>query len=294
MDEVKVGMDVIKSYGLVPVLGPCVKNLRTAMDHAASVEHRALELNWALTDPSIGAVWCVQGGIGCAAVLPYLDYEAIEEAAKPFVGMSDITAISCGLLSHAGLINYCGSGVAIRLDKGPEIQASDSMSLAYTIELLMSDQEWDDRPFDMNQYVPRMVVPGKARGTIVGGNLETLTTMLGTPFMPEVEGTILFLEDVHKNGESIERLLLHLEMASVLDKVAGVVIGEFAEQDDKTGVRVPHVEDVIQEYLGDKGVPCVYGYSFSHGPWTIPIPIGADCEVDADIGIVRFRHKLSD
>jgi muramoyltetrapeptide carboxypeptidase len=291
MEEVKVGLDVIRSYGLMPVLGPCVKNLRSNMDHAASVDQRALELNWALTDPSIGAVWCVQGGIGCAAVLPFLDYEAIEAAAKPFVGMSDITAISCGLLSHAGLINYCGQGVAIRVDKGPEIKASDSMSLAHTIELLMSDQEWDDRPFDINQYVPRTVAPGKAKGSIIGGNLETLVTMIGTPFMPDVEGTILFIEDVHKDGESIERLLLHLEMAGVLDKLAGIVIGEFAEQNEQTGARVPHIEDVLQEYLG-KGVPCSMGNSFSHGKWTIPIPIGADCEMDADTGIVRFKHKL--
>lgn len=285
-------MEVFKSYGLVPVLGPCVKNLRTNMDHAASVEQRALELNWALTDPSIAAVWCVQGGIGCAAVLSSLDYEAIGAAAKPFVGMSDITAISCGLLSHAGLINYCGQGVAIRLDKGPEIKTSDSMSLAHTVELLMSDQEWDDRPFDTNQYIPRTVAPGRARGTVVGGNLETFVTMIGTPFMPDVDGAILFLEDVHKDGESIERLLLHLEMAGVLDKVAGIVLGEFAEQNERTGARVPNVEDVIQEYLSE-GVPCVYGFSFSHGPWTIPIPIGAECEMDADAGLVRFRHKLS-
>jgi len=291
-DEVKVGMEVIKSYGLVPVLGPCVKNLRTSMDHAASVEQRALELNWALTDPSIAAVWCVQGGIGCAAVLPFLDYEAIEAAGKPFVGMSDITAISCGLLSHAGLINYCGQGVAIRLNEGPDIQASDSMSLDHTVELLMSDQEWDDRPFDINQYIPRTVSPGRARGTVVGGNLETFVTMIGTPFMPEVEVTILFLEDVHKDGESIERLLLHLEMADVLSKVSGIVVGEFAEQNERTGARVPNVEDVVQEYLKD-GPPCVYGYSFSHGPFTIPIPVGAICEMDADTGIISFKHKLT-
>jgi muramoyltetrapeptide carboxypeptidase len=292
-DEVKVGLEVLKSYGLKPVLGPCVKNLRANMDHAASVEQRALELNWALTDPSIGAVWCVQGGIGCGAVLPFLDYEEIEAAAKPFVGMSDITAISCGLLSHAGLINYCGQGVAIRIDKGPEVKTSDSISLAHTVELLMSDQEWDDRPFDINQYMPRTVSPGKAQGVVVGGNLETFVTMIGTPFMPEVAGAILFLEDVHKNGESVERQLLHLEMSGVLDEVAGIVVGEFAEQDQQTGLRVPHIEDVIREYLSN-GAPCSYGNSFSHGNFTIPIPIGAMCELDADTGVVRFRHKLSD
>lgn len=292
-EEVKVGCEVLRSYGLVPVLGPCVKILRTHMDHAASVDQRALEMNWAMTDPSISAVWCVQGGIGCAAILPHLDYEAIEAAAKPFVGMSDITAINCGLLSHAGLINYSAQAIAIRLDKGPEIQTSDSMSLAHTIEMLMSDQEWDERPFDINQYIPRTISPGKARGHAIGGNLETFITMIGTPFMPDVKGGILFIEDVHKDGESIERLLLHLEMAGILDLVAGIVVGEFAEQSNTTGVRVPHVEDVLQEYLSD-GPPCVYGYSFSHGPWTIPIPIGAECEMDADTGVVRFKHKLSD
>lgn len=292
-DELIESLDIIKEVGLVPVLGPNVKQLRTFNVHAASVEDRVDELMWAFDDDSISGIIVATGGNGSGAILPYLDYELIAAAAKPLLGMSDITALNNGILARSDLITFNGQSPNIRLNEGRKIHDSDSESFRITLQLLMSGEAWDERPFAMNQYIPRVVSPGRARGRVVGGNCDTFVHLLGTEYFPDVKGGILFIEDVHKDGSALSRQFLHLKLAGVLDKVAGVVIGEFVDfmksldRDHPS----PAVEDVIQEYFSD-GPPCVYGYSFSHGPMTIPIPIGSDCVMDADTGMVSFNFAM--
>lgn len=286
-EEVHAGLDILREFGLEPVLGPCVKNLRTVADHAASVLERVDELNWSFSDQNIKGVIAVTGGEGSAAVLPYLNYKIIRSSRKSFLGMSDLSAINTGLLAKAGLISINGQTPSVRLDKGKSVYESDCESFRKTIELMMSDQKWFDRPFDFNPYIPRTVSSGEAKGHALGGNLDTFVHLIGTPFMPEVDGAILFLEDTHKGGEQISREILHLKLAGVLDRISGIVVGEFEDVPKKTEPKIPSIDEVLIDHFST-GVPCVYGYSFSHGKLTSPIPIGAECYMSADTGIVSF------
>ena len=291
-DEVMHGMDIIREVGLEPVLGPCVKNLRAINDHSASVPERVEELNWAFTDPKIKGVIGAVGGVGSAALLPYLDYEKIRASRKPFVGMSDLTSINCALLSCAGLISFNGQTPSIRLDKGQQIQESDSLSLQVTLQLLMSGDTWGTRPFDFNPYFPRTVCPGKGFGPAIGGNCDTMVHLYGTQYMPDLEDAVLFIEDVHKGGESMIRHFMQLRLAGDLRRVSAVVIGEFAEVPKNVDPKIPSVEEAVIEFFSS-GPPCAYGYPFSHGPLTAPIPVGAPCTVNADTGEVYFDFRMS-
>ena len=291
-DELAAGLDVIREAGLDPVLGPCVRSLRTANIHAAPLNERVDELHWAFGDPRFSAVIPVTGGMGSAGVLPYLDYDMIRRSRKALVGMSDITALNTGILNGAGLISINGQSPSIRLDKGPFLERSDSESLAFTLQLMMSDAPWGSRPFQINQYIPRTVSSGRASGFVIGGNMDTFVHLLGTPYFPESRGAIMFIEDVHKGGEVIAREVLHLKLAGVLNDLAGVVVGEFQDVKKRTDDRSPAIEDVLQEYFSS-GPPCSYGYSFSHGPYTIPIPIGSQCTLDADSGAVSFDFRMA-
>lgn len=291
-EEVQEGIDIIRECGLEPVLGPCVKNLKTTAQHAASVKDRVDELNWAFSNTNIAAVIGAVGGEGSAAVLPYLDYKTIRASRKAFLGMSDLTAINTGILSQAGLISFNGQTPSIRLDKGSVIRSKDSESFKLTLELLKSDQKWNQRPFDFNPHFPRTVSPGKASGIVIGGNLDTFVHLVGTPYMPDARNAILFIEDVHKSGEEISRELLHLRLSGIISSIAGSVIGEFEDVPKDSDPKVPSVDDVVLEYFGN-GAPCTYGYSFSHGALTSPIPIGANCLVDADNGEVTFDFCMS-
>lgn len=293
-DELIESLDVIRECCLEPVLGPNVCQLRTGGIHAASLEDRVEELMWAYSDPEIKGIIVATGGNGSAGVLPYLDYELIARSRKVLLGMSDITALNNGILARSGLITVNGQSPNIRLDEGRAIREADTESFRRTLDLLMDSREWGERPFDINQYLPRTLSSGQACGTVIGGNCDTFVHLLGTPFVPNMAGTILFIEDVHKDGALLARQFLHLRLAGVLDQVAGIVIGEFAEI-PKAALDKHHpsptIEDVLEEYFCD-GPPCVYGYSFSHGPLTIPIPIGAQCVMDADTGLVSFRFAM--
>jgi len=291
-DEVAAGIDVIREVGLVPVMGPCVKNLHTRTIHAASTQERARELNWAFSDPKINGVIGVCGGEGAAEVLPYLDYDAIRRSRKVFVGMSDLTAINTGILSQSGLISINGQTPSIRLDKGRKIQEADTLSWRKTLDLLMSDQSWDERPFQISPYFPRTVSPGQASGHVIGGNMDTFVHLIGTPYMSDIDGGILFLEGVHDGGEEVARQILHMKLAGILKRVSGVVVGEFEDVPKKQEAKIPSIEDVLIEYFG-QGAPCSYGYSFSHGPFTSPIPIGAQCSLNADSGDVSFDFCMA-
>lgn len=291
-DEVYAGIDIIRECGLVPVLGPCVKNLKTTAAHAASVKDRVEELNWAFSNPNISAVIGAVGGEGCAATLPYLDYNTIKNSRKPFLGMSDLTAINTAILVKSELISFNCQTPSIRLDKGSKITEKDSESFRLTLELLKSDQPWGQKPFHFNPHFPRTVSPGKTSGIVVGGNLDTFVHLVGTQYFTSPENKILFIEDIHKGPEQISRELLHLRLAGFLSRVSGIVIGEFEDVPKKTDPKVPSIEDVILEYCAH-GPPCTYGYSFSHGPFTSPLPIGANCFVDADSGEVTFNFKMS-
>lgn len=291
-DELIAGLDIIKSAGLEPVLGFNVTGLGSADVHSAPALERAEELMWAFTEPGIDAVITVTGGLGSGETLPYLDFDKIRQSRRCLIGLSDITALNNGILTGAGLISINGQYPSIRIDKGAAIREADSESMLKTLEYMMSSESWGERPIlDLNQYLPRTVSPGKASGHIIGGNLDTLCTLLGTPYFPDADDAILFIEDVHKDGEFLARLLIHMKLAGIFDRVAGVVIGEFVDVPIKVEAKVPSIEDVIKQYFGD-GVPCLYGFSFSHGPHTIPVPIGAQCAMDADTGRVSFNFTM--
>jgi muramoyltetrapeptide carboxypeptidase len=291
-EELAAGMDAIREAGLEPVAGPCVRNLRTvSYQRAATPQERADELNWAFMTPDMSAVIAVRGGEGSAAVLPHLNYGMIRKSQKVFVGKSDNTSISMGLLSKSNLISVCSRGAAIRCDKGAEIRESDYQSLRWTLELLMSSEQWDDKPLKHNQHFARTVSSGIATGVAVGGNADTFSRLIGTDYLPELNGAILFLEDVDETAGSLSKIFLHMKLSGVLNSVNGIVLGEFAKSDASKSKNYVY-ENVIKEYFAD-GPPCSYGYSFSHGNYTCPIPIGSHVRLDADTGQLEFDFRMS-
>ena len=291
-DEVEVGLDIVREMGLEPVLGNNVKYLRTQGAHAASVGERVEELMQAFSDPNTSAVITVLGGMGSAALLPYLDYDIISRSRKAFLGMSDITSLNLGILTCAGLITINGQYPSIRIDEGRSLMESDSESLRFTLELMMSTEKWNERPLEISHTIPRTVRSGFARGIAIGCNLHSMQCLLGTGYFPNTQNSVLFIEDVHKDGESIERELIHLQMAGALDNIAGAVVGTFSDVPRKIKDDVPSIEDVVQTYLSD--YPCSYGYAFSHTPYTIPVPVGALCDLDADSGVISFNFAMAE
>jgi muramoyltetrapeptide carboxypeptidase len=231
--------------------------------------HRRHALRSAFEGPAEG-IFCARGGYGSMRLLPSLDLPSLPH--KPLVGFSDITALHLALQAH-GRVSIHGP-VLTQLGR----QAAD-----------VSDRLW--HLLESTEPAPPLFatetfVPGIAEGPLLGGNLSVLTRLLGTPFLPDLHGAILLLEDVGERPYRLDRMWTHLELAGVLDKVSGLALGEFTlceEQGEDYGPT-----DVLRELALKAGLPCVLGLPIGHGGVNQPVPLGCKVRLDAGAKTLHF------
>ena len=176
-------------------------------------ERRIDELRSALADPEARAIFMARGGYGLTRLLPFLDGALFENNPIPIVGFSDGTAL-LARIAGAGVVSVHGPVVT----QMPALPAADHAALWKLLE--------DPNPgILMNDLTG--LVPGRVQGRLLGGNLEVFSRLLGTPFLPDLTGAILFLEDLGERPYRVDRLITHLDSAGVFSAVAGVVVGDF-------------------------------------------------------------------
>jgi len=241
---------------------------------AGGDQERLEELNGFLRDDSVDALICVRGGYGTLRILGQVDYEAAAAHPKLLVGYSDITALQLALYKHAGWVSMSGPMVAVEWPRpdGPSCQSF----------LQMASSSYEPGSVDPTGPPPRTLVPGEATGTLLGGNLTLLTRLIGTEHMPDLSGAILFLEEVGETPYRVDGLFAHLQLAGILDVLAGVVLGGFTESETESGKPTLTMQEVFEDYLGDLGIPIVSGLRYGHFQEKVSIPIGVQAELTAD------------
>lgn len=223
-----------------------------------------------LDDPEIDVLWAVRGGYGLHRLVDRLDPARVAAAGKPIVGFSDVCALHA-VAQRGGLISVHGPVVTQLGELPPEAGAR-------ALEVLGG--AWDGLRYD-SESGP--LSGGVARGRLIGGCLSVIVPLLGTPYLPPLDGAILLLEDVGEATYRVDRLLTHLRLAGVLHRVAGVALGEFVGCAPRKDGE-PTVEEVLAERLGDLGVPVLMGLPFGHGRKNLAVPLGARVELDCERG----------
>ena len=287
---VQEGARLLRKKGLVPVFGECSRWDNLTGLYSTSIEERAREIAWAFTDDSISAVFCTAGGVGSAQLLPLLPYSQIKRNPKIFVGSSDITALNNGIWARTGVTTFNGEFIEIR--RGKVQRKDDARSLRDMLELLHTARPWGVRPFKRNPYEPKCIYPGETEGVVLGGNLSVLTSLLGTPYFPPVKGGILFLEDQEITTVEFVRMLTQMEMAGVFDKVNGIVLGSFMKRPDHPDSFNPTIDEAVESVFAEIGLPCIYGFNFSHDSMNAVLPIGGFCRLDAENCSATFDAPL--
>jgi muramoyltetrapeptide carboxypeptidase len=227
----------------------------------------------------------MRGGYGSAQVIPLLDFEAIRRNPKPFIGLSDITALHAALYSRAGLVTFYGP--SLTMFGNPSVNP-------FTADRFLEVLEGDGRgpvPVDSDRLNLVSIAPGRASGPVVGGCLVDLIYTLGTSWEPDLEGAILFFEESGTAPIQIDRALLYLEQAGKLRGVKGIVVGELAGCEWDNFTSAPHsktLEEVLQGRLGHLGVPVLYGLPLGHGESLATLPLGVDATLDADAGTLTI------
>jgi len=271
-DRLEAGVRVLESLGLRVVAGEFVLARQAYL--AGSDAERGADLQRMLDDPTIRAVFCARGGYGAQRIVPTLDLAAVRRQPKPVVGYSDATVLITALV-RAGVVGIHGPMVAVDLARG-----LSPRSLAH-LERVLSDPSylWEVE-------VPLSIRPGRATGRLLGGTLSVLATMLGTPYAPDLDGAVLFLEDVHEWPYRLDRLLTQLRQSGKLDRIAGVVFGTMAACRTLDGVGAV---EVIRDAFAGAPYPVGFGLPAGHDPAdsgveNLALPLGVEVELDVDRG----------
>jgi muramoyltetrapeptide carboxypeptidase len=287
-DRVRFAVETIESLGFRVRPGA---HLHARDGYLAGADTaRADDLNAMFSDDSVDAIWCVRGGYGASRLLPALDFPLMRRKPKALIGYSDITALHMAIQRHAGLVTFHGP-VAWRAFTPYTLGALRAVLwTAETPARLAAPPPFERREgrVDWDNRVTTLV-PGRARGRLLGGNLCVMSHLVGTPYLPDLRGSILFLEDVDEAYYRIDRMLTQLWLAGALDGIAGVALGKFTGcEPSPFFLQNRPLEDILAERFRTLGVPAVSGLMIGHIDDQATLPVGCLAELDADAGTLSL------
>jgi muramoyltetrapeptide carboxypeptidase len=227
-----------------------------------------------------------RGGYGISRILPGIRYKALAKAVAGgtrFIGLSDFTALQCALLAQTGATTWAGPAVVG--DLGCEGEPDDIM-LACLEDLFTGHGEgagWRmgaEKPLPSGEPAVRDIYVKSA--TLWGGNLAMLASLVGTPYMPDVRGGILFLEDVNEHPFRIERMLTQLLHAGVLARQKAVVLGQFSDYKLSPHDKGFKLQSVVNWLRTQIKAPVLTNLPFGHVPTKVLLPVGAPVSLSVE------------
>ncbi|MFE0648255.1 LD-carboxypeptidase [Streptomyces sp. NPDC059534] len=275
-ERLRAGLDVLRGWGLEPVVAPHVRDTHPALGYLAGEDTaRARDLTEAWCDPSVAAVICARGGFGAQRMVDLVDWRAVREAGpKVFVGYSDVTALHEAFAGRAGFATL----------HGPMAAAGTFLSDPSTQESLRATLFEPETVRTLGLDTARSLVPGRARGVTLGGCVSLLAADLGTPHgRPSARGGLLLLEDVGEEPYRLDRILTQLLRSGWLDGVAGIALGSWEECGPYEAVRA-----LLADRLGGLGVPVVEELGFGHSATALTMPLGIPGVLDAEAGTLTL------
>jgi len=255
---------------------------------AGTDRERLTDFNQALRSKRIRAIICIRGGYGTGRIINRIDFAALRMSPKILIGCSDITALLSGALRYAKIVSFHGPMPQSLVEPECPLFTKKHMLDALT----GSDQALGsiNRDYPEAATTIDVIRTGKVTAKLVGGNLAVLTSLVGTPFFPDLSESVLFLEDIGETPFRIDRYLTQLLNVGALEKVAGFALGLFKDCDyrpPKPGDRIEYrqsLRDVIIDRLAPLGRPIVMGLPFGHMPYNATLGVGSLVTLDARRG----------
>lgn len=248
-------------------------NVRTIHQSFAGADReRAAGFEQAMTDPAADLVMALRGGSGAARILERIDWKAVSRSQAVFMGLSDLTAINLALYAKCGKPSWQGPVAA-------SFAKPDAQKLSFFTRAMTSPV-----------FEERLAVAGgdiAVEGILWGGNLSVLTSLIGTPYFPKIEGGILYLEDIHEPAWRISRMISQLHLSGVLARQQLVLAGDFAGADANPGLGACRY--TLADALSECGVPVVSGLPFGHISGTMCLPFGVMAKAAVKNGELCLR-----
>ena len=285
--DVQIAQESLEALGLKVKLGAHMMERHGYL--AGDDKARAADINRFFEDRSIAAVHPIRGGWGSTRLLPYLDFDRIRDNPKIIVGYSDITALLLSIQAKTGLVTFHGP---IALGRWDTWSVDYVKRVLFGTEPVTFEPKRDLNP-DRNSLVQtefrvQTITPGTARGRLLGGNLTVLTTIVGSGYLPDWDGAILFTEDVHEEPYRIDRMLTQLKLSGALSKIKGFIFGGCSECTPGEGSYGGlTLEEIFDDHIKPLGIPAWQGAMIGHQQPQWTLPEGIQVEIDATAGTIR-------
>jgi muramoyltetrapeptide carboxypeptidase len=218
---------------------------------------RVEDLVRAIVDPSITAVICIRGGFGSSRLLHHLPFSTLKQNHKIFLGYSDTTCLHLAFWTRNRWTTFHGPNLIDMVDSPDHLDGVlSALSGSRAFSWSLDDQQ--------------ILRPGVASGPMLGGNLSCLCHLLGTNYCPDFRGALLLVEDRGEALYRLDRLVTQLQLAGVLDQIAGLILGQFHECEEHHRIR-----DMVFDHVRYHSFPVIADLPFGHGSANQVIPLGA-------------------
>ena len=278
-EELKAGVNFFKNLGFNTRIGRNVYSRSGSL--SGKDNERISDLQEFFNDKSVRAIFCSRGGYGSIRLLDRIDYDLIKDNPKIFVGYSDVTALELAFFSKTGMVSFYGPMLSCEFNGETDISSLDKL-----LPVLLSEKENYKIHFTDEDVVNK----GSASGILIGGCLSIFCSLLGGPYLPDLNGALLFLEDANEKPYRIDRLLSQVKMAGVFDKINGILFGQFSHcepQEDNS----PTVDDVISDICSGLTIPVAKNLPFGHIKDKITLPLGINATLNTDERFFSFDEN---
>lgn len=248
----------------------CQPQTLEVLPFSSSLQSRIEWLIRAFQHPNIRAILAARGGQGTLELLPFLDPTLFQAHPKAFMGFSDMTALLLFLVHQAGLVAFHGPTLSKHAEGG------------FSKSLKMLNPAGFEELLNLKGQEYRVIIPGRTQGRITGGCLSLVVSLLGTPFFPDLEGWMLFLEDTGEPEHRLYRMLVQLKLAGVFDRARAVLFGPLG---------VPLQEPIVTQALKGLNIPVIMGIPSGHRMNMTPLAFGIEARLDTQEGTLRYLES---
>lgn len=253
--------------------------------YAGSIRQRLEDLQEAMDDEKAKAILCSRGGYGAVHLVGKLDFTKFREHPKWLVGFSDITAL------HNEFQQNGFASLHAPMARHLTVEPEDDFSTQALKDILFGNTLAGEEAFSYICPKHKLNHEGTGTGILRGGNLSVFYGLRGTPYDIPAEGTILFIEDVGERPHAVERMMYNLKLGGVLEKLSGLIIGQFTEYEENKSLGKDlygALADLVKEY----DYPICFDFPVGHVTANFPMINGAEVTLEAGKKEVRLSFNI--
>ncbi len=262
------GISVLQAYGFKTIVPDEIYHIKRYL--AGEDRQRAQILTSFFLDDQIDGIICVRGGYGAMRILDHVDWNIVSQNPKPFIGFSDATAL---LLTIANLSSF-------PVIHGPNLTSLETAS-SNTLDSFIHSIQGVSKPIYLDH--DSVIFAGKSTGRLMGGNISTISHLIGTKFQPKFDESILFLEDIGEPAYKIDRMLTQMKMAGMFQNIQGLITGSFEDCENDE-----YINEILEDIFKEFKIPVLTGLNSGHGKENLSLTLGLKVELDTSKASIKW------